>query len=297
MTVSPSYTAVLGLDTNPVDKAQFLLWMAAIEAIANTVPGTIGDMLKSQNLSGLANYATARSNLGLATVAATGAYSDLTGKPSLATVATSGSATDLSTGTLPAARLPNPGASALGGVKSASGSAGQFMTGIDTSGTPTFDTPAGSSITGAPDIIIEEQFSSGTGAGTFTSGSYQKRPLNTIVRNNGSHASLSSNQVTLDAGTYYVQWTAPVYSVNNHQSRLQNVSDSTTVAYGSSAYATTANGNTPPSSGAVVFTIASSKTFELQHRCASTQATVGLGNPCSFGNTEVYARIMFTKIA
>lgn len=42
----------------------------------------------------------------LATVATSGAYSDLTGKPALATVATSGSATDLTTGTLPAGRLP-----------------------------------------------------------------------------------------------------------------------------------------------------------------------------------------------
>jgi hypothetical protein len=49
----------------------------------------------ANNLSDLLSAATARTNLGLATVAATGAYADLTGSPSLATVATSGAYADL----------------------------------------------------------------------------------------------------------------------------------------------------------------------------------------------------------
>ena len=44
-------------------------------------------LAKANNLSDLTNTATARSNLGLATVASTGAYSDLTGKPTLGTLA------------------------------------------------------------------------------------------------------------------------------------------------------------------------------------------------------------------
>lgn len=44
-------------------------------------------LAKANNLSDLTNTATARSNLGLATVASTGAYSDLTGKPTLGSLA------------------------------------------------------------------------------------------------------------------------------------------------------------------------------------------------------------------
>jgi hypothetical protein len=52
----------------------------------------------------------------------------------LAAVATSGSAGDLSTGTLPAARLPNPSASTLGGVQSIVSGSHQYLTYLDTSG-------------------------------------------------------------------------------------------------------------------------------------------------------------------
>jgi len=55
---------------------------------------------------------------------------------------------NISGGTLPAARLPNPSAGALGGVKSASAGANQFMTGIDTLGAPTFAQPSASNISG-----------------------------------------------------------------------------------------------------------------------------------------------------
>lgn len=46
-------------------------------------------------------------------------------------------------GTIPNAQIPLPTVSALGGVQSATGTAGQFMTGINTSGVPQFGTPSG----------------------------------------------------------------------------------------------------------------------------------------------------------
>ena len=67
--------------------------------IANTYTQAQADAKFAQltnNLSDLTSASTARTNLGLATVAATGAYADLSGKPSLATVATSGAYADLS---------------------------------------------------------------------------------------------------------------------------------------------------------------------------------------------------------
>jgi hypothetical protein len=75
-------------------------------------------------------------------------------------------AANISSGTLPAARLPNPSAGALGGVKSASASANQFQTGIDTSGNPTFAQPAASNISGLANVATSGS-ASDLGTGTL----------------------------------------------------------------------------------------------------------------------------------
>ena len=61
----------------------------------------------------------------------------------LATVATSGSASDLGAGTLPAARLPNPGASAKGGVQSKDCTGTGHILSINTDGTSTCSADSG----------------------------------------------------------------------------------------------------------------------------------------------------------
>src|SRR6185437_521843 len=55
-------------------------------------------------------------------------------------------AANISSGTLPAGRLPNPSASSLGGVESIAAVAHNFLTSISTSGVPTQAQPADSDI-------------------------------------------------------------------------------------------------------------------------------------------------------
>ena len=63
-------------------------------------------------------------------------------------------ASDITSGTLDAARLPAPGTTTLGGVKRNTGSAGQFVTGIDTDGSLLRDTPAGGSPAGSDTQVL-----------------------------------------------------------------------------------------------------------------------------------------------
>src|SRR5512139_3097332 len=66
----------------------------------------------------------------------------------LAPIATSGSASDLSTGTVPAARLPNPSATTLGGVQSIAAVASKWVNAISTAGVPALTQPAFTDISG-----------------------------------------------------------------------------------------------------------------------------------------------------
>lgn len=151
-------------------------------------------------------------------------------------------------------------------------------------------------------IILEEQQTQGTDGGTFTSGAWQTRALNTEVLDVNGNCSLSSNQFTLDAGTYEIVFWAVGFSCNAHQCRIQNVTDGTTVQNGSVVTSENQDGATngleiaTTSHGADRFTVAASKALELQHRCQTTKNTDGFGNALN-ATTEVYAQVWLRKVA
>ena len=144
-------------------------------------------------------------------------------------------------------------------------------------------------------LHVRDEKSSGTQGGTFTSGSFQTRTLNTSLTNEISGASLASNQITLPSGTYFIYASAPAYTVARHKLKLRNITDSSDTLIGSTALM---------SADALVssfvigrFTIASQKTFELQHRCENTNSTLGFGVSSDFSVVEVYADVQIWKVA
>jgi hypothetical protein len=149
--------------------------------------------------------------------------------------------------------------------------------------------------TTAPDVIANETQASGVNgnaSGNFVTGAYRQRTLNTLVRNNIG-ASLASNQITLPAGTYFAEWSAPAYQVGIHKTRLQNITDATTIALGTAESAQ--NSSTSRSVGSVYFTIATSKVIEIEHRANNTQNTNGFGPAATFGDNEIFAEIRIWK--
>jgi hypothetical protein len=145
--------------------------------------------------------------------------------------------------------------------------------------------------------IFNETQASGTAGGTFTSGSYVKRTLNTTVVNNITGCSIASSVITLPAGTYQVFASAPAFRVDNHKLRLQNTTAATTIQIGSSEYTLNTTEVVTNSLLNAYFTLSVSSTIELQHRCATTRATNGLGVPTSFTDNEIYSQITITKVA
>ena len=143
-------------------------------------------------------------------------------------------------------------------------------------------------------IYLRDQKTSGTGPGGLTGGTWNTRTLNTEVVDTGGHCSLSSNQFTLDAGTYEVFARANAYDCNDHKIRLRNTSDSSTTAVGSSARSGTSQDLiTTESQLRGRFVIGSSKTFELQHYMTSSGQG---GRATGSGEVEIYAEVWLYKV-
>ena len=117
--------------------------------------------------------------------------------------------------------------------------------------------------------VISDHKSSGTASGNFVSGDWRTRDLNTEDLDADGIVSISSNQFTLQAGTYLIKWVCPAYGRSQHQSRLRNITDSTSFT-GTSTYADYNSNVVNTSIGAARFTISGAKVFELQHRCAQS---------------------------
>jgi len=141
-------------------------------------------------------------------------------------------------------------------------------------------------------VIVEYQVASGVQGGTFTAGSYQTRPLNTIVLDTRGIATLVSNQITLPAGTFEYHGWGAINACNYQQARLFRLTDSTPF-YSMSSFS--AGGDFTVIDGR--FTNSGPSVFEFQHRCSATRATDGLGAGGGFGNTEIYSHIEFRKVS
>jgi len=147
--------------------------------------------------------------------------------------------------------------------------------------------------------IIRDQ-KSGAHGGTFTSGAWRTRDLNTEVADDDGIVSISSNQFTLQAGTYLIKVIAPAYEAEHHQNRLYNITDSSVVDTGSSAFTNTSSYVVTNSILSTRFTITGAKVFEVQHQTNSTKSSTGFGVRSSEGFTtaaDIYTIVEIYKEA
>ena len=172
------------------------------------------------------------------------------------------------------------------------GSAGQFMK-TDGSGNLSFDAAGGGKF--ASYALLKDTKSQNTDGGTFTSGAWRTRDLNTEISDEDGIVSISSNQFTLAAGNYFIKFQAPALKVNFHQTRLRNITDS--ISYnGTSEYSQNSDAFQTVSFGVARVAITGSKVFEVQHRCTDTKTTDGFGQPAyGFGDESIYTLVEIFK--
>jgi len=152
-------------------------------------------------------------------------------------------------------------------------------------------------------LYVVEEFAPNVAGGASVAATQNIRALNTTVENGITGASLNAStyRVTLPAGEYLFDYSAPARSVNGHYAFIYQVSPAPAgnIGNGSNAYAASTDASMTISSGSNIVTLtASSTVIELRHYTTSAVSTNGLGWPVNVaGRNERYSSLKIWKIA
>tara|TARA_B110000285_G_scaffold163570_1_gene182694 strand:+ start:311 stop:844 length:534 start_codon:yes stop_codon:yes gene_type:complete len=162
-------------------------------------------------------------------------------------------------------------------------------------------TGSGAALTGMATqyMHVRDEKAQGTDAGSSLAG-VNIRVLNTVVSNTISGASLSSNRVTLPAGSYLITGRAPAIRTEDHKGYLYNVTASSLAIAGSTAYNTGSAfyaQNDTFITGIV--TISGTTVFEFRHLIMNARASEGLGINTynSAAGVEVFSELLITRVS
>ena len=153
--------------------------------------------------------------------------------------------------------------------------------------------------------IICDQKTAGSTGGTFTSGAWRTRDLNTEIADPSGIVAIASEQFTLGAGTYLIKWSAPACQVQEHQTRLYDVTGAAVIISGSSenaennavGYVATQNQVTIKSIGFARVTPSGDNIYRIEHRSAVTKSSFGFGIAGNFSELERYTMVEIYKEA
>ena len=156
--------------------------------------------------------------------------------------------------------------------------------------------PAGGTGNPISIAILADQKSSGTHGGDFNSGAYRTRDLNTEISDPDGIVSISSNQFTLVAGTHLIEYSAPAYDTDSHQTALYDITGSAYLNYGTSEHSGSGDATISRSFGKFIHTITSANVYEIRHYAETTKASSGFGIAISNSNAQTYTMVTITKL-
>lgn len=154
-----------------------------------------------------------------------------------------------------------------------------------------------------PFVSVSYQQPNGTNGGEVAStNTWVKYPLNTLVQDTAGIASLTSNQITLPAGTYKVRGNFQIYNFSYvGMFRLYNTTNSAVIAYSQNV-----NCDGASQVGVAIeeqeFTLSASSVLEVDYIAESKNNSYDLGvstgaDGITTGTVERYGNITFTKVA
>ena len=146
-------------------------------------------------------------------------------------------------------------------------------------------------------LICDQKANNTNGGQPPNTTGYNKRDLNTEIADADGIVSISSNEFTLQAGTYLVKARVPGWRMNRHQAKLYNVTDSSDIQYGTSEYSKDADAPAQTNSEITArFTLSGAKALAIYHRCANSDGE-GYGLANDFSNVQIYTVVEIYKEA
>lgn len=139
------------------------------------------------------------------------------------------------------------------------------------------------------------QHSTAGGGGTATTGAWTVRVLDTTQKNNIKGCSLSSNEVTLPAGSYHVRAYMSFYKVNSAEVAIYNSTDTSYLAYGVSSRTDNSDATVGMNTIDSYFTITTQKVIQLRYYVQTTASSNDLGVTANSGAVLTHAQITIER--
>ncbi len=131
--------------------------------------------------------------------------------------------------------------------------------------------------------------------GTFTAGAWRTRDLNTELADPDGIVSISSNQFTLQAGSYFLEASAPAYQPSRHKLKLYQTSGTAAdIAFGTGTFTSNTIAIQSTAFLSCRFTISTATTYQIRHYVQESKSGNGLGVAISQG-VELYCMVKIFK--
>ncbi len=184
----------------------------------------------------------------------------------------------------------------------ADGSANQLLK-TDGSGNLGWSTPASTpSVAFSSYAYLYERQSTNTDGGSATSGNYTNYNVRVLNQEEDpdSIVSLASNQFTLTAGTYFIQFCVPGYNIDGFNAKIFNTTDGEDVKYTNSMRSDAGGDTCLTAWGACTITISGTKTFEIRQHNQTAYSNAGLGLRSGYAentgaNSSIYSQVWIFK--
>jgi len=148
----------------------------------------------------------------------------------------------------------------------------------------------------SPMMHVQDQKPNGTGGGAGVAG-FNDRDINTSITNEIAGATLntSTGEVTLPAGTYWIEFSAPAFQCKGSQSLLRKTDD-TLLITGESHYTADTDRVTTSSRGAGQLTFTVSTTIKVTSDLFVAANAANLGSNGMTENPEVYTDLRIWQL-